>query len=145
MTRRTDRNRMVKALVARMPQVSSRWLRMLLLSCAFAGPSGAQDVQTGHYAPGWDARLRAGTMPKDPGWYFLNTTMYFNAARFKDGSGNTSSNDRTDYLLTALAISWRPDFQLFGGDYMAVVTPAVGNLSGLPILVEGQPEKPNRG
>jgi hypothetical protein len=71
--------------------------------------------------------------------------MYFNAARFKDGSGNTSSNDRTDYLLTALAISWRPDFRLFGGDYMAVVTPAVGNLSGLPILVDGQPEKPNSG
>jgi len=122
-----------------------RWVGLLALWCTFAAPSAAQDVQTGHYAPGWNAGLRAGTMPKDPGWYLLNTTMYFNASKFKDGDGNTSSNDETDYLLTALAISWRPDYQLLGGDYMAVVTPAFGNLSGRPILVDGEPEDPNAG
>jgi hypothetical protein len=150
------------AVLARIPKVS-QWLGMLMLASTLFATSGAQAiqtsndapgdnppargsaVQTGHYAPGWNAGLRAGNVPKDPGWYFLNTTMFFNAARFKDGSGNTSSNDRTDYLLTALAISWRPDFQLLGGDYMAVVTPAIGNLSGVPILVDGQPENPSAG
>jgi hypothetical protein len=122
-----------------------RTLGIAVLACVLAEPSGAQDVQTGHYAPGWNAGLHAGTMPKEPGLYFLNTTMYFNASKFKDGAGNTSSNDTTDYLLTALAISWRPDYQRFGGDYMAVVTPAFGNLSGWPILVDGQPQDPGVG
>jgi hypothetical protein len=144
MTRNTDRDRMIETLVAGTAPLY-RWLGMLALCCAYAGPSGAQDVQTGHYAPGWNASLRAGAMPEAPGWYFLNTTMFFNASRFKDGSGNTSSKDETDYLLTALAISWRPDYQLLGGDYMAVVTPAFGNLSGVPILVDGQFQNPNAG
>lgn len=141
MTQSTDRGRMTKTRAARLAPVC-RGLGTLVLSCAFAAPSGAQDVQTGHYAPGWNASLRAGTMPKDPGWYVLNTTMYFNASSFKDGAGNTISNDTTDYLLTAFAISWRPDVKLFGGDYMAVITPAFGNLSGWPILVDGQPQDP---
>jgi hypothetical protein len=162
MMRRAHHSRMSNTLVGRIARVC-RSLGILVLAWIVSAPTGAQAiqtsndapgrpppdqgpaVQTGHYAPGWNASLRAGTMPKEPGWYFLNTTMYFNASRFKDGSGNTSSNDRTDYLLTALAISWRPDFQLLGGDYMAVVTPAVGNLSGLPILVDGQPENPSAG
>lgn len=120
-------------------------LGLMVLCGVFSALSGAQDVQTGHYAPGWNAGLRAGTMPQDPGWYVLNTTMYFNASKFRDGAGNTSSNDTTDYLLTAFAISWRPDYQLLGGDYMAVVAPAFGNLSGRPILVKGQPQDPGVG
>lgn len=120
-------------------------LGLVVLVCLFPMFGTAQDVQTGHYAPGWNAGLRAGTMPVDPGWYLLNTTMYYSASKFKDGNGNTSSNDSTDYLLTALAISWRPEFTLLGGDYMAVVTPAFGNLSGKPILVDGEPENPNAG
>jgi hypothetical protein len=135
---------MVKALAERIAPVC-RGFWKLVVFCALAGPSVAQDVQTGHYAPGWNVGLRAGTMPEKPGWYFLNTTMYFNASRFKDGAGNTSSDAETDYLLTALAISWRPDYQLLGGDYMAVATPAFGNLSGLPILVDGQPQDPGSG
>jgi hypothetical protein len=122
-----------------------RWLGVLGLLCGLVSPAYAQSVQTGHYAPGWNSGLRAGVMPEAPGWYFLNTTMYFNAQRFRDGSGDVVSRDETDYLLTALAISWRPDFQLLGGDYMAVVTPAVGNLSGVPILVDGEPNDPGVG
>lgn len=129
-------------------QRSSEWCRRLygtVFAALLCVPAAAQDVVTGHYAPGWNSGLRAGVMPRDPGWYFLNTSMFFNAERFKGGSGETTSTDETDYALTALAISWRPDFELLGGDYMAVVTPAVGNLSGLPILVDGRPQEPNAG
>ncbi|KPK57438.1 MAG: hypothetical protein AMS21_11465 [Gemmatimonas sp. SG8_38_2] len=122
-----------------------RWLVFLALACLLSGAASAQDVQTGHYAPGWNAPLSAGAVPVDPGWYVLNTTMYFSAQRFRDGAGNVSSNEETDYLLTAFAISWRPDVRLLGGDYMAVVTPAFGNLSGLPVLVDGVPQDPGTG
>ncbi|MGD9139374.1 MAG: transporter, partial [Desulfobacterales bacterium] len=111
-----------------------------LLLAAWASAVQAQDVQTGHYAPGWNGNLKAGIMAPDPGFYMQSTTMFFNAQKFKDGSGDTASNDETDYVLTALALVWRPDFKLFGGDYQAVVTPAVGNLSGLPVLVDGEPQ-----
>jgi hypothetical protein len=106
----------------------------------FTGSVFAQSVQTGHYAPGWNGNLKAGIMAPNPGFYMQSTTMFFNARKFKDGSGNTVSEDATDYVLTALALVWRPDFKLFGGDYQAVVTPAIGNLSGLPVLVDGQPQ-----
>jgi len=122
-----------------------RWLGVLIVAGWLTQSATAQDVQTGHYAPGWNAGLRAGVIPREPGLYFLNTNMFFNASRFKDGRGRTASTDETDYVLTALAISWRPDFQLFGGDYMAIVTPAFGNLSGRPVLVDGEPEDPGAG
>jgi len=51
-------------------------------------------------------------------WQAANTqspTMFFNACKFKDGSGDTVSKDETDYVLTALALVWRPDFKLLGG------------------------------
>ncbi len=106
----------------------------------WTGTAEAQDVQTGHYAPGWNGTLKAGMMAPDPGFYMQSTTMFFNARRFKDGSGDTVSRDETDYVLSALALAWRPDFKLLGGDYQAVVTPAVGNLSGIPVLVDGKPQ-----
>jgi len=105
-------------------------------------PARGQDVQTGHYAPGWNGNLKAGMMAPEPGFYMQSTTMFFNARKFKDGSGDTASSDETDYVLTALALVWRPDFKLLGGDYQAVVTPAFGNLSGIPILVDGAPQDP---
>ena len=100
----------------------------------------AQSIQTGHYAPGWNGTLKAGMMAADPGIYFQNTTMFFHAGSFKDGSGNTINDNKTDYVLNAMALVWRPDFKLLGGDVQAVVTPAIGNLSGLPILVNGEPQ-----
>ncbi len=106
----------------------------------WVGAVEAQNVQTGHYAPGWNGNLKAGMMAQDPGFYMQSTTMYFNARTFKDGSGNTASSDATDYLLTSLALVWRPDFKIFGGDYQAVITPAFGNLSGMPVLVDGYPQ-----
>jgi hypothetical protein len=106
----------------------------------WVGAVEAQGVQTGHYAPGWNGNLKAGVMARDPGFYMQSTTMFFNARKFKDGSGDTVSDDTTDYVLTALALVWRPDFKLFGADYQAVVTPAFGNLSGLPVLVDGEPQ-----
>ena len=113
---------------------------ILVLMIAGEGSVAAQNVQTGHYAPGWNGNLKAGMMAQDPGFYMQSTTMYFNARNFKDGSGDTASSDETDYLLTSLALVWRPDFKLFGGDYQAVVTPAIGNLSGVPVLVDGDPQ-----
>jgi hypothetical protein len=97
-------------------------------------------VQTGHYAPGWNGILKAGIMTPDPGFYMMNTTMFFNAPRFKDGSGNTASETENDYILNALALVWRPDLKLFGGDYQAVLTPAFGNFSGRPVYVNGEPQ-----
>jgi hypothetical protein len=113
---------------------------IIVLLVAGEGLLWAQNVQTGHYAPGWNGNLKAGIMAPDPGFYMQSTTMFFNARKFKDGSGDTASNDETDYVLTALALVWRPDFRLFGGDYQAVATPAFGNLSGVPILVDGEPQ-----
>jgi len=116
------------------------FIYILVLLIAGEGSVAAQNVQTGHYAPGWNGNLKAGMMAQDPGFYMQSTTMYFNARNFKDGSGDTVSSDETDYLLTSLALVWRPDFKLFGGDYQAVVTPAFGNLSGVPVLVDGAPQ-----
>jgi hypothetical protein len=104
------------------------------------GLAWAQQVQTGHFAPGWNGALKAGIMASDPGFYMQNTTMFFHASKFKDGSGDTVNDNTTDYVLNALALVWRPDVQLFGADVQAVATPAVGNLSGLPVLVDGQPQ-----
>ena len=104
------------------------------------GVGRAQQIQPGHYAPGWNGILKAGIMAPDPGFYMQNTTMFFNARRFKDGSGNTVNDNETDYILNALALVWRPDFKLLGADYQAVVTPAFGNLSGIPVLVNGEPQ-----
>ena len=98
------------------------------------------EAQSGHYAPGWNGKLKAGMMDEDPGFYMQSTTMYFNANSFKNGSGDTVNNNTTDYLLTSLAIVWRPDFKILGGDYQAVVDLPIGNLSGLPILVNGKPQ-----
>lgn len=120
--------------------ILSVFLGAFWLLAFLAGTVKAQGVQTGHYAPGWNGNLKAGVMAQDPGFYMQSTSMFFNANKFKDGSGDTVSNDTTDYLLTSLALVWRPDFQLFGGDYQAVVTPAIGNLSGLPMLVDGKPQ-----
>ena len=122
-----------------------RWRFVIFFGACFFGAAWtsavqAQDVQTGHYAPGWNGNLRAGIMAPDPGFYLQSTTMFFNARKFRDGSGDTVSKDETDYVLTALALVWRPDFKLFGGDYQAVVTPAVGNLSGIPVLIDGEPQ-----
>jgi hypothetical protein len=113
---------------------------IFILLIAGEGSLGAQSVQTGHYAPGWNGNLKAGMMAPDPGFYMQSTTMFFNARKFKDGSGDTASSDETDYVLSALALVWRPDFKLFGGDYQAVATPAFGNLSGIPVLVDGEPQ-----
>ena len=90
--------------------------------------------------PGWNGNLKAGMMAEDPGFYMQSTTMYFNANSFKNVSGDTVNNNTTDYLLTSLAIVWRPDFKILGGDYQAVVDLPIGNLSGLPILVNGKPQ-----
>ena len=116
------------------------FIYILALLIAGEGSVAAQNVQTGHYAPCWNGNLKAGMMAQDPGFYMQSTTMFFNARKFKDGSGDTAGSDETDYVLTSLALAWRPDFKLFGGDYQAVVTPAVGNLSGIPVLVEGDPQ-----
>lgn len=116
------------------------FMYIIVLLIADEGSVAAQNVQTGHYAPGWNGNLKAGMMAQDPGFYMQSTTMFFNARKFKDGSGDAASSDETDYVLTSLALAWRPDFKLFGGDYQAVVTPAVGNLSGIPVLVEGDPQ-----
>ena len=113
---------------------------IFVLLIAGGDPVAAQNVQTGHYAPGWNGNLKAGVMAQVPGFYMQSTTMYFNASKFMDGSGNTASSDETNYVLTSLALVWRPDFKLFGGDYQAVVTPAFGNLSGRPVLVGGNPQ-----
>ena len=119
-----------------------RLLLPVIISLLYLSPttSGAQTVQTGHYAPGWNGNLKAGIMAADSGIYMQNTTMYFNARSFRDGRGKTVNNDETDYLLTSLAFVFRPDLKLFGGDYQAVVTPAIGNLSGIPVLIDGQPQ-----
>jgi hypothetical protein len=117
---------------------------LFVLLIAGSGVVCAQDVQTGHYAPGWNAALKAGITPPDPGLYLTSTTIFFNAREFKDGSGDTvPDTDEMDYITTALAIALRPNFKVFGGDYMAVVTPAFGNLSGLPVLVGGELKKPS--
>ncbi len=100
----------------------------------------AQNVQTGHYAPGWNGTLKAGMMTPDPGFYMQSTTVFYNAQEFRDGSGDTVNKDETDYILTALIMAWRPDFKLFGGDYQAALVPAIGNLSGIPVLVDGEPQ-----
>ena len=119
-------------------------LRILLLISLFIFCSKdllqAQSVQTGHYAPGWNGTLKAGMMAIDPGIYMQNTTMFFNATSFKNGSGETVNDSETDYVLNALAVVWRPDVKLFGGDFQAVATPAIGNLSGIPVLVNGEPQ-----
>lgn len=104
------------------------------------GVGRAQQVQTGHYAPGWNGTLKAGIMASDPGLYMLSTTFFYNAQKFIDGSGDTSNENETDYVLTAMAVVWRPDFKLFGADYQVLVVPTVGNLSGLPVLVGGEPQ-----
>jgi hypothetical protein len=80
------------------------------LITVWTGAVKAQDVQTVHYAPGWNGNLKAGMMAPDPGFYMQSTTMFFNARKFKDGSGDTASSDETDYVLTALALVWRPHF-----------------------------------
>ena len=77
---------------------------ILVLMIAGEGSVAAQNVQTGHYAPGWNGNLKAGMMAQAPGFYMQSTTMYFNARNFKDGSGDTASSDETDYLLTSLAL-----------------------------------------
>ena len=116
-------------------------MRLLILILFTSMPLGLQaQVQTGHYAPGWNGALKGGMMIPDPGFYMMNTNMFFNASRFVDGAGNTSYDQRTDYVLFAMALAYRPDLQLLGGDYQAVVTPAFGNLSGIPILVDGKPQ-----
>ena len=118
-------------------------LCIILLSPLLPGnnlPLFAQQVQPGHYAPGWNGNLKAGIMAPDPGFYMQATGMFFNARRFKDGSGDTVNDNETDYVLAALALVWRPDFKLFGADYQAVVTPSFGNLSGIPVLVNGEPQ-----
>jgi hypothetical protein len=131
-------------ITASFPAGVSLLISILILSVITTETGQAQDVQTGHYAPGWNGALKAGVTPPDPGLYFTSTTMFFNARKFKDGSGNTvPDSDEMDYIVTALAIAWRPDFKVFGGDYMAVVTPAFGNLSGLPVLVNGELKKPS--
>jgi hypothetical protein len=106
----------------------------------FANEVNCQQVQTGHYAPGWNGKLKAGMVTSEPGLYMMNTTMFFHAQKFKDGNGEIISTSETDYILNALAIAWRPDLTLFGGDYQAVVTPAFGNFSGRPVLVDGVPQ-----
>ena len=63
------------------------------LLTVWAGAVEAQDVQTGHYAPGWNGNLKAGMMAPDPGFYMQSTTMFFNARKFKDGSGDTASSE----------------------------------------------------
>jgi len=110
------------------------------LLTTWVGAAEAQYIQTGHYVPGWNGNLKAGMMAPNPGFYMQSTTMFFNARKFRDGSGDTVSEKETDYVLTALALVWRPDLELIGGDYQAVVTPAVGNLSGLPVLIDGEPQ-----
>jgi hypothetical protein len=50
---------------------------IFLLLIAGEGSLGAQNVQTGHYAPGWNGNLKAGMMAPDPGFYMQSTTMYF--------------------------------------------------------------------
>ena len=100
----------------------------------------AQSVQTGHYAPGWNGTLKAGVMAINPGIYMQNTTVFFNAGSFKDGSENTINDDETDYVLNALAMVWRPNVTLLGADVQLVATLAVGNLSGLPVLVNSDPQ-----
>lgn len=114
---------------------------ILVIIFFFINEIQGQQVQTGHYAPGWNGKLKAGMMAEDPGLYLMNTTMFFHAQKFRDGSGEIASTGETDYILNALAIAWRPDFKLFGADYQAVVTPSVGNLSGRPVMVDGQPQK----
>ena len=109
------------------------------LLIAGEGSLRAQNVQTGHYAPGWNGNLKAGIMAPDAGFYMQSTMMFLNAHKFKDGSGDPVSEDETDYALTAFALVWRPDFKILGGNYQAVVTPAIGNLSGLLVLVNGKP------
>jgi hypothetical protein len=135
----------------RLPHKAARGLKRIgmthfLLLCwliiANTNVVHAQSVQTGHYAPGWNGNLKAGIMATDPGFYMMSTTMFFNAEKFKDGSGDTISTDQTDYVLTSLAFVWRPDLKFMGGDYQAVVAPAVGNLSGWPMMVNGQPQDP---
>ena len=55
---------------------------LILLLCL---PSVAMaQVQTGHYAPGWNGVLKAGVMISDPGFYMMNTNMFFNANKFVD-------------------------------------------------------------
>ena len=100
----------------------------------------AQTVQTGHYAPGWNGLLKAGIMAPDPGFYMMNTSMFFNASKFRDGSGDITSETENDYILNALALVWRPDFQILGADYQAVAAPAFGNFSGRPVYVNGEPQ-----
>ena len=98
----------------------------------------AQDVQTGHYIPGWNAGLKAGIMAPDPGFYMASTTHFFNARKFKDSAGRTvPDTGETDSIITELAFVWRPDFKLLGADYQAVLAPSVGNMSGRPVLVDG--------
>ena len=117
-----------------------RFLIFLGIISGFTNEINCQHVQTGHYAPGWNGKLKAGVMVSEPGLYMMNTTMFFHAHKFKDGQGEISNTDETDYILNALAIVWRPDLTLFGADYQAVVTPAFGNFSGRPILIEGKPQ-----
>lgn len=87
---------------------------LVILGAGTAGAFWAQDVQFGHYAAGRNASLPVGAMPKDPGVYVLSTTFFFNVSEFRDGSGNVPPEaNETDYVLTALALTWPPDFNLF--------------------------------
>ena len=116
-------------------------LAVVVIGIGVAIPSAqAQSVQIGHYAPGWNGNLKAGVMAPDPGIYIMGTAMFFNAGKFRDGSGETVSNDEADYILGALALVWRPDLELWGADFQVVMTPAFGNLSGRPVLVDGRPQ-----
>jgi len=112
------------------------------LACAATGAAVAQ-VQTGHYIPGWNAGLQAGVMAPDPGFYMGSTTHFYHADDAKDGDGNKVPDaGQTDSIITELAFVWRPDWKVLGANYQAVLAPSVGNLSGRPILVDGEFEDP---
>ena len=70
----------------------------ILFLIASVGSLGAQNVQTGHYAPGWNGNLKAGMMAPDPGFYMQSTTMFYNARKFKDGSGDTATPTRINFI-----------------------------------------------
>ncbi|MGI9414093.1 MAG: SphA family protein [Hyphomicrobiales bacterium] len=92
-------------------------------------------VQTGHYIPGWNAGLGAGTVTEAPGVYFGSTTHFYDAGTTRDGAGNKIPGaPDVESIITELAMIGRPDIKILGADYQFIIAPSFSNfVAGNPL------------